>query len=407
MNQNLGAATDLAEDGASLGATVTGDTFRLLLEKTARLYDRHEAGRSEPFNVFSVLRSEHDEVNLHSRFLAALLDHRKSPGKTRENLADFLQQLKISDFDHDRASVHREWNNIDLLVRDRSSMQAVIIENKIWAADQPRQLERYAEEMRKRGYKPHVLYLTPDGREASKDSAGDIHCRPISYRDDFFLRWLKGCQERAYDEPELRESVAQYIRLIKKLTGTDSSEAYMNELKELCRQDKNILLVHDLGEAMAEAKISLLKELWKEIEKGLPADLPAKSEDSDISEERIRKFVTWQRNYNYHGLYFELEKDVQLRVEVEYYIFFGVKCENDQWRGKLNSHAKIFNGWESSDGWPLYRYPPTGLNLKKPSREELELLVDEKWKRAYVREVVSGVSELWNQLKETGLIRTG
>ena len=65
------------------------ESFRLLLEKAARLHDRHEAGRREPFNVFSVLRSEHDEVNLHSRFLAALLDHRQSPGQSRENFGGF------------------------------------------------------------------------------------------------------------------------------------------------------------------------------------------------------------------------------------------------------------------------------------------------------------------------------
>ena len=201
----------------------------------------------EPFNLFSVLRSEHDEVNLHSRFLAALLDHRQSPGQSRENLADFLQRLEISGFDHDGASVDREWNNIDLLIRDQASMQAVIIENKIWAADQPRQLARYAEQMRE--YDRHVLYLTPDGREASEDSAGGIAYRCISYKSDL-VRWLKGCQKRAYDEPELRESVAQYVRLMRMLTGTDFSEAYMNDLKELCLQDDNALLVHDLGEAL-------------------------------------------------------------------------------------------------------------------------------------------------------------
>ena len=101
--------------------------------------------------------------------------------------------------------------------------------------------------------------------------------RCISYRGDL-VRWLKGCQKRAYDEPELRESVAQYVRLIGKLTGTDFSEAYMNDLKELCLRDDNIVLVHDLGEAMVEAKISLLERLWREIESGLRteiADLPA------------------------------------------------------------------------------------------------------------------------------------
>ena len=406
MNQYLGAATDLAGDGASSGATVTGDTFRLLLEKAARVYDRHEAGRREPFNVFSVLRSEHDEVNLHSRYLAALLDHRKSPGQSRENLADFLQRLEISGFDHDRASVDREWNNIDLLVRDQSSMQAVIIENKIWAAGQPRQLARYAEQMRE--YDRHVLYITLDGREASEDSAGGIGYRCISYKSDL-VRWLKGCQKRAYDEPELRESVAQYVWLIGKLTGTDFSEAYMRDLKELCLRDDNIVLVHDLGEAMVEAKISLLERLWREIESGLCAeiaDLPAQSKESDISEGRIRRFVTGQRSYNLHGLYFGLDKHAKLCVEVEDYIFFGVRCENVRRSKEFRSLAASLSGWEGGEGWPLFRYPPTDLNLKNTSREQLALLVNEESRRAYVGEVVSGASALWNKLKETGLVET-
>ena len=195
MNQDLSADFDLAGDGASFDEPVISNTFRLLLEKAAHVYDRHEAGRREPFNVFSVLRSEHDEVNLHSRFLAALLDHRQSPGQSRENLADFLQRLEISGFDHDGASVDREWNNIDLLIRDQASMKAVIIENKIWATDQPQQLARYAEQMRE--YDRHVLYLTPDGREASEDSAGGIAYRCISYKSDLrptsrpSVRWLR------------------------------------------------------------------------------------------------------------------------------------------------------------------------------------------------------------------------
>ena len=403
MNQHLGAATDLTGDDASSSATIPGDTFRLLLEKAARVYDRHEAGRHEPFNVFSVLRSEHDEVNLHSRFLAALLDHRKSPGQSRENLADFLQQLEISGFDHDGASVDREWNNIDLLVRDQSSMQAVIIENKIWAADQPRQLARYAEPMRE--YDQQVLYLTLDGREASEDSAGAIGYRRISYKSDL-VPWLKDCQKRAYDEPELREAVAQYVRLIGKLTGTDFSEAYMKDLKELCLRDDNIVLVHDLGEALVEAKISLLGQLWREIESGLCAeiaDLPAKSEESDISDGRIRRFVTGQRSYNLHGLYFELDKHAKLCVEVEDYIFFGVRCENVRRSRELRSLAASFHGWESGDGWPLFRYPPTDLNLKYTSREQLALLANEESRRGYAGEVVTGVSALWTKLKESGL----
>ena len=74
-------------DSSSADGGIKNGAYRLLLEKATRIHERHEAGRRKPFNVFSVLRSEHDEVNLHSRFLAALLDHRQWPGESRDNLA--------------------------------------------------------------------------------------------------------------------------------------------------------------------------------------------------------------------------------------------------------------------------------------------------------------------------------
>ncbi len=381
------------------------DTYRLLLEKAARVHERHEAGRREGFNVFSVLRSEHDEVNLHSRFLAALLDYRRSPSEPRENLADFLKLLGIRGFDHGRASVDREWNSIDIVICDRFSMQAVIIENKIWAADQPQQLQRYAEQMK--DYQLHVLYLTPDGREASEDSAGDVDYRCISYKADL-VPWLKGCQRRAYDEPALRESVAQYLRLIAKLTGTDFSEAYMNDLKELCLSDDNLVLIHDLGEAMVEAKVSLLVLFWQEIERGLEAeipDLPAKADDSDITEDRVRRFVTYQRNYNWHGLYYRLGDDATLCIEVENYIYYGVCCQKEPNKSKFQVLAGDFQGWLGNDLYPLYRYPQTDLNLKHTSRDQLALLANPSERHNFVGEVVSGVSALWQSIREAGLVQ--
>ena len=396
---------DLQACELSPAGSAMKDTYRLLLEKAARIHERHEAGRREEFNLFSVLRSEHDEVNLHSRFLAALLDHRRSPSEPRENLADFLQRLGIRKFDHGRASVDREWNNIDLVICDRSSMQAVIIENKIWAADQPQQLQRYADQMK--DYELHVLYLTPDGREASEDSAGDIDYRCISYKGDL-VPWLRDCQRRAYDEPALRESVAQYVRLLGKLTGTDFSEAYMNDLKELCLTDDNLVLVHDLGAAMVEARISLLVKLWQEIERGLEAempDLPAKADSSDITEDRIRRFVTYQRNYNWHGLDYRLGENATLSVEVENYIYYGVRCEKGPNNRKFRELAADFHGWDGNDLWPLFRRPQTDLNLKHTPRDQLALLANQSERQDFVAEVVSGVSTLWLGIREADLVQ--
>ena len=387
-----------------------GDRHRLLLERAGRLFDRYEAGRVEPFNVFTVLRSAHDEVNLHSRFLTALLDYRQPPEGQRENLKDFLDEFSIDGIDHNEAKVEREADNIDILIRDRGTMRAVVIENKIWAADQDRQLQRYKEQMEDAGYEVlRILYLTPDRRDASEESAGELDYQRVSYKEDL-LPWLKRCQQRACDEPPLRESVAQYLRLIGKLTGTDASEAYMMELKKLCLEKdsddvSNLLLVHDLEKAAIEARIDLLVTLWKEIEAGLNGrlDLPNKSEDSDITEERIRRFVEYRRNYAYHGLYYSLGKKSMLSVEVENYIYFGLSCHIDESPDEYRQITDNFQDGRRSKGWPWFEYPQTDLNLNSPTREHLDILVDVAKRQKYVDEVVSGVSDVWKRIREAGL----
>ena len=115
--------------------------------------------------------------------------------------------------------------------------------------------------------------------------------------------------KRAYDEPELRESVAQYLRLIRKLTGTDFTGEYMNELKKLLLRDNNLVLACDLIKAKTEVRIDLLQKLWGEIESALKNEipgLPSRTQESDISEDRIRQFITRDRNYKHHGLFYPL-----------------------------------------------------------------------------------------------------
>ena len=386
------------------------DNYRLLLEKAGRLYERHEAGRRETFNVFSVLRSEHDEVNLHSRFLAALLDYRQSHDGSRENLADFLCSVGVRDFEQDHAKVERESGNIDILIRDRAFKQAVVIENKIWAGDQPRQLQRYAEQLEQEGYgAPHLLYLTLDGHDPSEDSAGDLKYDCISY-NEHLSPWLERCQKRAYDEPALRESIAQYVRLIRKLTGTDFSEAYMSDLKGLCLEDNNLVLVHDLKAAMVGARICLLQKLWQEIDCALKKEIPdltSKNQPEGDFKEWIEEFVTRRRSYKWHGIYYRFSPCAVLGVEVGDSILFGVKCYSQEHKNEHNKLKEALGGDGSNEGWPWWKWAPTDLNLKYPTREHLELLANEKARGKYASEVVSGVSEVWNGIKKAGLWKKG
>ena len=390
------------------------DNYQLLLERAGRLYERHEAGRQEPFNVFSVLRSTSDEVNLHSRFLHALLDYRKSSNTERRNLMDFLHSVAgKKDFKEEGIKVERERDNIDILItNDVRPRQAIVIENKIWAGDQSRQLQRYFEALEALDFCDiQLLYLTLDGHAPSEDSVGylkDNDYKTISYKDDL-PPWLERCQKRAYDEPALRESVAQYLRLIQKLTGTDFSGAYMNDLKELCLKDNNLILVHDLKEAMTEAHISLLQKLWCEIESALKReieDLPTKDEDeSDISEERIRRFVKDSKNYQYHGLYYTLSSEASwLIVEVEKVIYFGVKCNKKDHKEEYKKLRKAGRDISRTPGspWPCWQCANSDLDLKYPTRETLEFLSNKEKRQEYVAEIARGLNKVWQKVKNAG-----
>lgn len=398
--------------------------YQLLLKQATLIYEKHEAGRKEPFNVFTVLRKASDEVNLHSRFLFALLDYQSSDTK-RQNLKDFLQTVGIEEFEQDGVKIRREYRHIDILISNEATKQAVVIENKIEHKDESKQLQRYYNTLKGEGYSDiHLLYLTPDGRDPSKDSVGDLRYQTISYRDDL-LPWLKCCQMYAYEEPELRESIAQYIHLIRKLTGTDFEEAYMNELQDLLSEKNNLIIAHDLNEAMTRTKISLLWKLWCEIESALKdikeqiSDFPDKDENlSDISEERVKKYVRGLRGNSIHRLYYRVSTEdsdsipkgtqVHLGVQLDKWndnIFFGVLCDKNNYEEGHNTLKNALNG--SSDQWfPWWQYAEYAdedLNFNNLNKETLKLLSNERERKKFAKGIADGLKEVWEKIKEADL----
>ena len=365
-----------------------------LLKDAAILYERYKPDRPEPFNVFTVLRSESDEVNLHSRFLAALLGHRSEEGAA--NLRDFMGEFapeRLRDFDPEGAKVERERDYIDILITNDHG-QALAIENKIYAGDQEGQLKRYHEDLVNQGYKKediHLSYLAIDGRnpsEASVDGLSKEEYTSISY--EAILPWLERCRKRAYDEPDLRESIAQYSRLIKRMTGNDKRSELMEELKKLCLRDNNLLVAHHLAEALPYAKASLMHDMWKEIRSVLEKDLfegrkdLKQHEDSDISKDRIVEAI---EHRGWFGLYYQFgQKPAWLGVEASkgYGFYIGVcwdegesKEKYDEIRDRLeNLKSKIGRGEKPHDIWPWWcvlQRDGTGLQP-----DDIKILADEK-----------------------------
>ena len=389
-------------------APTEGGRHRELLASAARIYERHRASRRPRFNVFTTLRSARDEVNLHSRFLHAVL---APPGDvTGDNLAAFLSlpEVAVDGVDAQHAQVAREANHIDLLVTD--SKQAVVIENKLGAPDGKRQLQRYHESLRSRyaGDAIHLVYLTLDGRDPSEQSVGKLPCRAVSYAD--LIPWLTECQQRAFDEPALRESIGQYVRLIRQLTGTDQSGVYMRELTDLLLQDEeNLVIASHLSGALCATKVKCVLRLWETIDAtlreaipGLPGVDPARAHLA--TEDHVAKSLnTGVRKSHYTGLYYRIREGAWFCVIEDDWLYFGVECDRSEYaatykdlRAKL---ADVASGTEPEDLYPWWRYPSNSPNLRQSDDASLQMLASRDSHRKLADEIAADARKIWDRAK--------
>jgi hypothetical protein len=200
------------------------------------------------FNIFKILKMESKEVKTHSAFLAELLNPKGSHGQNDVFLQLFIEVVKedvpkfdFSKFETSKANVKPEFyigpttdtggGRIDILI---SSGTNIIIENKIYAGDQPFQLLRYYNF----DNKAPLFYLTPwKHQEPTNESKGNLkegeHYKRISYEIEI-LNWLEKCKEKVttLNHPFLEPTITQYINLIKHLTNKTSSKKMEHEIIE-------------------------------------------------------------------------------------------------------------------------------------------------------------------------------
>jgi hypothetical protein len=243
-----------------------------LLQQTAQLNRDHTATAREErraFNVFSMLRPEDDEVNLHSRFLCELLHPQGTHGMGTAFLERFLAQAGLETFDVTTATVQREYQSMDIFIAN-GARQAVILENKIFAPDQPKQLQRYYKAVRKEGYKDvTVLYLTLYGDVPDEESAGNLDEEIVTLSYQSNVRdWLAECIALAVPYPTIRETLVQYQRLIEGLTGQAGGRLVM-DVKALLKDEESLAAAISIGQALTEVKIDVQFAFWSQLEKRL------------------------------------------------------------------------------------------------------------------------------------------
>ena len=208
--------------------------------------------KGENYNLFSILNIERYELK-HSALIANLLDPKGSHGCGDAFLKAFFEiALKGTAYPFESSTPpqsHTEHytgliagdtgGRIDILVESKSSHYGLIIENKIYAGDQDKQLTRYDNYGKKTfGADRYLLvYLTLFGSEASegstaKGNAKEVDYLCLSYAEDI-LRWLEQCVRLADNKPLVRESLNQYIRTIKQLTYQDMNQENIQEIIDL------------------------------------------------------------------------------------------------------------------------------------------------------------------------------
>lgn len=213
----------------------------LLKEVSAikKRYDKIAEISGENFNVFKILGLSSNEVRTHSAFIAELLNPKGSHGKGSIFLEIFLNSIKINNIDINTAQVEIEkyigtitedppkGGRIDIVVTDELGNE-IYIENKIYAGDQEKQLLRY----HNNNPKATLIYLTLNGTEPSESSRGNIDIKDIkilSYRDNI-KDWLEQCIIKSVNHSILRETLIQYLYLIKHLTFQTLNENMKDEL---------------------------------------------------------------------------------------------------------------------------------------------------------------------------------
>ena len=379
--------------------------------------------KKEDFNIFSILRNEYDEVNLHSKFIVELLKN-KNYGK--KFIEIFLEKLEIQVFNYENVYVFSEYSKgingrIDILLEFSKGKEkkAIIIENKIYAEDQIGQLNRYYYSMINKNYSNdelEIVYLTLDGSEPNEESTKGLTKEvrekiiTMSYKENI-VEWLNDCIKEVAEVPIIREILIQYRSLLKKITGKEEKNL-IKEIEELVLSNNEYLkMIYKIDDVLREIKIDLQFKFWEKLEEKL-------------SEIVVKRKMKLENNLEYPNLHYSIDliksypkkkffglmyfiKEIEnrgklyLRIEVEDRVYYGFRIINNNGKSNFNmidnyleKEFKELN-FKRTDWWLGFKYISNFENINefidfKYFNESLAILLDNDEK---LEKLVKHISE--------------
>lgn len=317
---------------------------------------------SENFNIFTTLGVEILETK-HSRFLAELLNPKGTHGcedlflkqflllepinKKIENIENFCKSAKVET--EQFHIVEKNQSYIDIVIESKDT--AIVIENKIYARDQDKQLYRYYKAKKSEKFQNIILiYLTIDGKKPDKESLNnhlkidDIEL--LSYEihiNDWLSRTIEGVESE-----NVKMILNQYATIVKKLTNINSKEENIMIAEELMKDD-NLRVAIKIADALPRAKARFEMNFYEKLKVKLSENLinfNIYSSDNfycKFDEKQIDRIISLRtpnikkNNDGFNGLYFykvlKNEKSLFLAIGEDNNYLLYCKCflsiEND------------------------------------------------------------------------------
>ena len=338
--------------------------IEVLLEQVtsiSKIYNDEAEKTGENFNIFKILKLESAEVRTHSAFLIELLKPKGTHGQGTTFLELFIEEVKeknersynskfkLQNFNiHMGVSVspehigrinedHTEGGSIDILISS-SNKQKIIIENKIYAGDQKAQLIRYS----KFDKEAPLYYLTlKQNQEPSSNSKGELiegqNYKRISYEKEI-INWLENCQANPQNHSLVKETIVQYIHLIKFLTDQTINKEMEKQLVELFTSSiENLNAFYEIYKIKDKIQDALVTQFDKDLKEHV--------------KDRFKCELTKDRTQHL-GFYWAFENDFLKMNNLEMNLifssknfealFYGFKDKSDKDENKDNAKVKTW-----------------------------------------------------------------
>lgn len=427
-----------------------------LLEISKAIIDKYsEQIKENQFNIFSILRNDYDEVNLHSAFIFELLNPEGFHGHNNVFLKLFLKHIykkvnnnceNIFKDSLEKAEVKREYTipngRIDIICDLKEIF--LVIENKIEAEVSIDQLKKYSNYMIGKNISNYfVILLTVFDKEIENDSRGELVDKLIvlSYKEDI-VSWLDDCIKEAVLSPFIRETLRMYKNLVLKITKQSYSRRMIMDLKKLLLKEKdNLKTAFIIKEAAEEAKREIQYKFWYDLQEDLKKQLDLKMgtkgeikpylakdlfSESWWSKDRINSYyIHGTHNRKFYGIIIVLREDNEYKLTFEvmldnniYYCYVLYKKRNDELKQVTLSEINHYSGnlvayykkiaekiqekyryyiWN----WSIYRYPfnTDKINFNDIENDEYTLdLIKEEYRKYYTDEMAKEIIEELNNL---------